>query len=66
MERKNQLVVPNLNGGWSVRKAGASRVTKHYSTQEEAINAAKKIADKNDGVVFVFGTDARIEKRISK
>ena len=38
---KNQHVVPNPNGGWSVIGAGNSKTTKNTTTKKEAIEVAK-------------------------
>jgi hypothetical protein len=45
MGTKGQHVVPN-GGKWSVRKAGASKVTKTFRTQKEAISEARETAKK--------------------
>lgn len=37
MSKKSQHVVSNQNGGWSVRKTGASRASKVFSTQNENV-----------------------------
>jgi len=51
-----QCVVPR-GKKWAVRKAGAARVTRHFETQQEALEVARRIA-RNQGVdVFIFGRD---------
>ena len=62
--KKGQHVVPSSDG-WSVRKAGSSRVTRTYPTQQAAIDAATKIARNQQTEVYVLGSDGRIRERNS-
>ena len=64
MAAKSQHVVPR-GGKWAVRKAGAGRVTRHFDTQKEAIEAARGIARNGGGEVFIHGRDGRIRQRNS-
>ncbi|MDX1870703.1 DUF2188 domain-containing protein [Mycolicibacterium sp. 120266] len=50
-------VVPNPNGGWDVKKPGASRSSAHTKTQADAIERAREIVG-NDG-----GGEVRIHGR---
>lgn len=61
---KGQHVVPSSEG-WSVRKAGSSRVTRTYSTQQDAITAATRIARNQGSEVYIHGRDGRIRERNS-
>lgn len=60
---KNQHVVPDKNGGWNVRGAGNTRVTKHTDTQAEAINIAKGIAKNQGSELFIHGINGQIRER---
>lgn len=62
--KKGQHVVPSSNG-WSVRKAGASRATRTYTTQQDAISAATEIARNQRTEVYIHGRDGRIRERNS-
>lgn len=42
MSTKGQYVVP-CGKRWAVRKAGSARVTRHFHTQQEALEAAGKL-----------------------
>lgn len=64
MSKPGQHVVPG-NGGWVVRKAGASRATSVHETQSEAVSAATKIAKNQRSEVYVHGRDGRIRERNS-
>ncbi|MXW92467.1 MAG: DUF2188 domain-containing protein [Rhodospirillaceae bacterium] len=64
MSAKGQYVVPR-GKKWAVRKAGAERVTRHFDTQQEALEAARRIARNQGSDVFIFGRDGRIRGRDS-
>jgi hypothetical protein len=65
MAKKGQHVVPSSSGGWSVRKAGSSKATKTYLTQQDAIDAATQIARNQKTELYVHGRDGRIRERNS-
>lgn len=60
----NQHVVTH-NGKWAVRAENAQRVTKQFSTQKEAIEYGKKIAQNNHSELFIHGRDGKIRDRNS-
>ncbi len=62
MARRNQRhVVPNQQGGWNVRKPGASRSSSHHGTQAEAEARAKEILSRiGGGEAVIHGRDGRI------
>jgi len=62
--KKGQHVVPSAEG-WSVRKTGSPRVTRTFSTQQDAIDAATRIARNQRTEVYVHGRDGRIRERNS-
>lgn len=64
MPAKSQHVVPR-DGKWSVRKAGADRVTRTFETQKEAIAAGREIARNQGTELFIHGEDGRIRIRDS-
>jgi hypothetical protein len=64
MSKAGQHVVPS-GDKWSVRKAGASRASGTFRTQEEAIARAKDIAQHQKTDLFVHGKDGRIRERSS-
>jgi len=64
MPAKGIHVVPS-GGRWSVRRAGASRASKVYSTQKEAIDSARTRARSEGGELYIHGRDGRIRERDS-
>ena len=53
MSKKSTHVVPDPNGGWSVKKAGAVRASKRFDKKQDAITYAKNIS-KDQGAEFVI------------
>jgi hypothetical protein len=54
-------VVQNGDGGWDVKKPGASRASAHTDTQKEAIDRAKEIVgNAGGGEVRIHGRDGKI------
>jgi len=61
---RNQHVVPR-DEEWAVRRAGASRDTRRFATQREAIDAARRIARNQGSELLVHGRDGRVRERRS-
>lgn len=65
MSKKSQQVVPNLNGGWSVKSRGSLRAIKTFDTQKEAISWARS-KSKNAGVdLLVHARDGTVRASYS-
>ncbi len=65
MEKNTRHVAPSTTGGWSVRKQGASRASKNFELQAEAIEYGKELARKDRSDVFVHGNNGMIRDHIS-
>lgn len=65
MSGSNKHVVPNGDGSWGVKSQGASRNTKNFSTQKEAIKYGTNSAKKNNSELFIHGRDGKIRERNS-
>jgi hypothetical protein len=63
VDRKTHHVVHNPNGGWNVKKGGASRASKSFQNQTDAIDYAKSVAKKNRSELFIHRRDGTIRKR---
>jgi hypothetical protein len=61
--RRGQHVVPS-NGKWCVCRAGSSRASGIYDTQDEAIEHAREIAHNQKADLYIHGLDGRICARI--
>jgi len=64
MSGKNQWVVPR-DSGWAVRGEGNSKDTSHHRTQQEAIDAAREIAQNQQSEMFIQNKQGRIRERNS-
>lgn len=62
MSGKNQHVVPS-SGGWAVKSAGSKRATKVFSTQKEAIAAARGTAKRQGSELLIHGRDGKIRDK---
>lgn len=63
MTRTSYHVIPRPNGGWSVKKGRVSRASKHFDTQVDAIEWAKKATKTEGGEFVVHGKDGTIKRR---
>jgi uncharacterized protein YdaT len=61
---KNQHVVPHDNQ-WAVKGEGNSKATAVYSTQNEAIERAKEIAQNQQSELLIHGRNGQIRERNS-
>lgn len=53
-------VVPNPDGGWDVKRGGASRASSHHDTKQDAIDRGRQIS-RNQGTEFrIHNKDGRI------
>lgn len=64
MAKSNQHVVPK-DGGWAVRKQGATKATKIFTNQSEAVQFARGVAKKQSGELFIHKADGTIRERRS-
>ncbi len=61
-KKRNQHVVPS-QGGWAVKGAGAQKATKVFSTQKEAIAAARRIAVSQGSELLIHGRNGKIREK---
>lgn len=64
VERRDVHVVPS-EGGWTVRREGATRATKRFDTQADAIKWARQSAAKEQTDLVVHGRDGKIRSKDS-
>ena len=63
-EGKNQHVVPHSEG-WAVKSEGAVKATKVVSTQKEAIEVARQIAQNQQSELLIHNQKGQIRERNS-
>lgn len=62
MGRKTHHVVPNPEGGWDVKRGGASRASRHFETKRDAEQYGRGVSQ-NQGTEFVIhGLNGRIQR----
>jgi len=64
MSGKNQHVVPH-DSGWAVKGAGNSKATSVHSTQADAIQQARGIAQNQESEMLIHGQNGQIRERNS-
>jgi Uncharacterized protein conserved in bacteria (DUF2188) len=65
MGKVSKHVVPNPSGGWSVRSSGASRASKVFGTQAQAIDYGRDVAKKTGSELYIHGRDGTIKNKNS-
>lgn len=63
--KKAQHVVPAPGGGWSVKKAGAKKASKHYETKEAAVKRGREISKNQGAELYIHRKDGTIERKAS-
>ena len=65
MAKKTQHVVPNSDGGWSVKKGGASRASQKFDSQKDAIKYGIKVSKNQKAELYIHRKDGTIRERNS-
>lgn len=60
MAKNSHHVVPDPNGGWSVKKEGASRASKRFDQKRDAVTYAKNISKDQGSELVIHGRDGTI------
>lgn len=61
MSRKTQHVVPNTEGGWSVKKGGSTRATKNFGDKDSAVKFGKEVAKHQKAELVIHKKDGTIQ-----
>jgi hypothetical protein len=62
---KNTIHTVPSDDGWANRRAGSERVSGHFDTQAEAIEAARRTAERERLEHVIHGQDGQIRDRNS-
>ena len=65
MTKVSKHVVPNPSGGWSVKNSGATRASKVFGTQQQAISYGRDSAKKSGTELYIHGRDGTIKNKNS-
>lgn len=64
MAKKSHHVVPS-SGGWSVKKGGAERASKHFDKKEEAVKYGRDVSRNSGSELYIHKKDGTIQKKDS-
>jgi hypothetical protein len=62
MAKKDRHVISNPSGGWSVRHSGASRASRIFSTQADAVRYGRDLAKQERTGLYVHRRDGTIKQ----
>jgi len=58
-------IVPNKDGGWDVKKGGASRSSGHFDRKSDAEQAGRQISRNQNTELFIHGKNGQIQRKDS-
>jgi len=61
--RKTHHVVPSTDGGWSVRKGGALRASRHFEKKDDAVHWGRQTSKRDGSDLYVHKKDGTIESK---
>ena len=65
MPKTSKHVVPSPGGGWAVKNSGATRASRTFGTQADAIAYGRTAAKKEQSELYVHGRDGTIKNKNS-
>jgi hypothetical protein len=63
MKKNSQHVVLDVKGGWVVKKSGAEKATKRFTTQKDAITMGRIIARNQKSELYIHSADGKIRSK---
>jgi len=63
--KSNHVVASKANGGWAVKKAGATRASKKFKTKDEAVKYGRKVSESEKSDLYIHKKDGTIQNRNS-
>lgn len=61
-KRKTHHVVPHQDGGWNIKKGGATRHSGHFDTKRDAEQAARQISRNQGSELIIHGRNGKIQR----
>jgi hypothetical protein len=65
MAKKSHHVVPDPEGGWSVKRGGSTRASKRFDTQGEAVSWARAVSRNQRSELVIHKRDGTVYKKDS-
>ena len=62
---KKDHVVPSPQGGWDVKRGGASKASKHFSTKKDAVDWGRSVSRNRGSDLYVHRRDGTVERKVS-
>jgi Uncharacterized protein conserved in bacteria (DUF2188) len=63
--KASKHVVPSGTGGWAVKNSGATRASRTFETQQQAVTYARDAAKKGGTELYIHGRDGTIKDKRS-
>lgn len=58
-------VVHNPQSGWDVKRENAQRISGHFDTKKDAVDAAREISRNQNTELVIHGVDGKIQQKDS-
>jgi hypothetical protein len=65
MAKESKHVAPSSTGGWVVRTYGATRATRKFATQQEAVRFGTELAMKKSTELYIHGRDGAVREKLN-
>lgn len=62
MTRKTHHVVPDPEGGWDVKKGGATKSSKHFDNKQNAVDWGRQVSRNQKSEFLIHGRDGKIQQ----
>jgi hypothetical protein len=63
MARNSHHVVPDPKGGWSVKRGGALRASRHFERKSEAESWGRKVSTQQGSELVIHKKDGTIQRK---
>jgi hypothetical protein len=57
---KQHHIVPNLEGGWDIKKTGAEKSSGHFDRKDDAVDRGREISRNQGTELVIHNKDGRI------
>lgn len=65
MGKPSKHVIPSPGGGWAVKNSGATRASRTFDSQAEAITYGRNLAKSSHSELYIHGRDGTIKNKSS-
>jgi hypothetical protein len=65
MARTSHHVVPAPGGGWSVKRGGAEKASRHFDRKDSAISYARDVSRNQGSELYIHKNDGTIQRKDS-